>query len=112
MKIATPPVELISEPSNETASISSTSNRASLPPERWNRKSPVRFRDSRVPQSFAHHEERTDQDHTRIAESRERLGNRQDASQRQRDSASTSMRGLFAINSATHTPSKLRTTSN
>ena len=27
-------------------------------------------------------------------------------------SATTSMRGLFAINSATHTPSKLRTTSN
>ena len=37
MKIATTPVELISEPSNETASMSSTSSRASLPPERWSR---------------------------------------------------------------------------
>ena len=33
----------------------------------------------------AHHVVRPDQDHTRIAESRERLRNRQDAGQRQRD---------------------------
>ena len=43
------------------------------------------LRDPRAHQSFADDEKRGDQDHIRIAESRERLRHRQDARQRQRD---------------------------
>src|SRR5678815_70646 len=112
MKIATTPVELMTAPSTATASISKASSRPSLPAARRSRKSPictaspVRTSPSPTMKSAAMS---TTFGSLNPASASGTVTTPQSGSATMASSATTSRRGLLAMNNATHAPSRPRT---
>ena len=85
MKIATTPVELMTEPRPAAASISRTRRRFSLPPALVTSKSPNLVGNTGANKPFSNDEQGGDQDDVRIAETGQRFRHANDAAQRQDD---------------------------